>query len=199
MNGGRATLAIVRRRIDRAYACDWLGRFAALCLIAALFAPLLGRTATLVVLIIVLPLGGATESAHAEAMRRTSFFAMPLYGRQLARAYALAPVVTALAAPLGFFCGLAIRHEPLAPGLGAIVLAANIVGALVALGAVFRDGVQAWLYYALTLVCCTALAVPPLARLPHAVALSVGLAAVFAFTALRAFGETLARYDPLPF
>jgi hypothetical protein len=198
MNGRRATLAIVRRRIDRAYAWDWLVRFAVLCAIASLFAPLLDRTATLVALIIVLPLGGATESAHAEAMRRTSFFAMPLYGRQLARAYALAPVLTALAAPLGYFCGLAIRHDMLGPGLAAIVLAANVVGALVALGAVFRDGPQAWLYYALTLGCCTALAVPPLVRLPDAVAVSLGLAAIVAFMALRAFGETLARYDPLP-
>jgi len=198
VNGRRATLAIVRRRIDRSFALDWIMRFAVVCTIAALFAPLFDRTTLLVVVTVLLPLAGATESANAEAMRRASFFAMPLYGRQLARAYALAPALTALAAPLGFLGGLALRHQALHPGVAAVVLAANVVGALVALGAVFRDGLQAWLYYALAVVCCAALAAPPLLRLPHDVALSLGLAVIFAFTALRGFGETLARYDPLP-
>ncbi len=194
----RATLAIVRRRLDRAYALDWFARFALVFVLAAIVAPLLSRTTALLFAAVLLPLAAASESQHAEALRGASFFAMPLFGRQLARALAVAPALTALAAPLGFLCGFTLRHGPLRSELWIVALCANVVGALVALGAVFRDGALAWLYYALTVAAGAAIVAPFIVPLPASLAVSLLVAAILGFVALRGFGETLARYDPLP-
>lgn len=194
----RATLAIVRRRLDRAYALDWFTRFLLGFAVAAIVAPLLSRTAALLISTVLLPLTAASEAGAAATLRRTSFFAMPLFGRQLARALAVAPALTALATPFGFLCGFALRHTPLGGELWLVTLCANVVGALVALGAVFRDGALAWLYYALTAGSGAAVVAPFIVPLQAPLAVSLALAALLGFVALRAFGETLARYDPLP-
>ncbi len=198
MNDARPAIAVMRRRLDRRYAVDWSVRFLLLGAIAALFAPLFSARLSQVVLTLLLPLGASSEAAQAEALRHTPLFSLPLYGRQLARSLAVAPALIALAAPLGFLCGLAARHRAAPPEWWVIVLAANAVAGLIALGAVFRDGALAWLYRALAVAAAAAIAAPYAGHVVHALALSLLLALLFGFAALRAFGETLARYDPLP-
>ncbi len=199
MSGARATISIVRHRIDRAYGLEWIVRFTIVAAITALFAPLYAASLQRIVLACaVLPLASASEGSNAAKLRSISFFAMPLYGRELARAHAVAPCLGALAAPLGFAAGLALRHAPASAQLLGVTLLANAAGALVNLSAVFRDGPRAWLYHALTVAAGLAIAAPLALGTPHPVA-GAGLVAVaIGFIALRAFGETLARYDPLP-
>ena len=198
MTGSRASVAIIRRQIDRAFGIEWFVRFAIFAAIGAIFAPLFSAGVALFAVASVAPLAAASEDRQAQSLRRISFFAMPLYGRQLARAHAVAPCITALAAPLGFLGGLALRTHQVSASLIAVAILANAAGALVALSAVFRDGPNAWLYYALTVVAGTAIAVPLAVVLPFALVWSFVFAVVIGFLALRAFGETLARYDPLP-
>lgn len=198
MTGTRASVAIVRRQIDRAFGLEWAVRFTIVACIAAVFAPLFTPFAALIAVGTLAPLASASEDRQAQSLRRISFFAMPLYGRQLARAHAIAPSITALAAPLGFICGLALRTHHVSPDLLLVAILAGIVGSLVALSAVFREGPSAWLYYALTATAGTIIALPVIARVPAAAAVSTALAVILGYAALRAFGETLARYDPLP-
>jgi hypothetical protein len=78
----------------------------------------------------------------------------------------------------------------------AIALAA-FVATLVAMSSAFRDGPSAWLYGVGGALCGIAVTVPFLAELPHGAALTVIASVVAGVFALRAFGETLARYDPI--
>ncbi len=198
MNGVRASLAIVRRQIDRTFGIEWGVRFAIFAAITTIFAPLYTPLAAYVLMTNLAPLASVSEDRQLQGLRRVSFFAMPLYGRQLARAHAVAPCLLSLAAPLGFLFGLALRFHHVSPLLAFVGLLANLAGALVALSAVFRDGPRAWLYYALTAAAGLAIALPVYVHLPFAAAWSAAIAFTIGFLALRAFGETLARYDPLP-
>jgi preprotein translocase subunit SecG len=57
---------------------------------------------------------------------------------------------------------------------------------------------RAALYVVLAAVVGVAVTVPWLLHARHGALLGASLAAIAGFFALRAFGETLARYDPLP-
>ena len=200
MNGLRASSAIVRRGIDRRFAADWAIAFGILATIVTIFAPLLDREGftRVTIAFAVLPIAGGIETRQAAKMRGTSYFAMPLFGRQLARALAVAPMLASLAGPLGFAFGLALRGAPLSADLFVSMLFANVAGSLVALSAVFRDGPRAWLYMFLTASTGTVVGLPYLLHDGGDLAWSGAIAAAIGFLALRAFGETLARYDPLP-
>lgn len=192
MSEARATFAIARRRMSRRFATMWLLRFSTAAL-AGVLCPggslALPAAAALAI--------GAAPLGATRGIRDLSYFALPLYGRQLARAQAIAPCAGALAVPLGFGLGAALLGKALpAEALVALCLAAAVT-ALIAVSAALREGPRAWLYILLAwsggaLITSATLATglaghlaPPLAAL------------LLGFIALRQFGETLARYDPV--
>lgn len=196
MNERHATIAIVRRHIDRRFGVDWLMQFAIVGALAAIFAPNFNHAALFVLaaLASVMPI----ENQHIASLRRLTFFSVPLFGRQLARAHAVAPTVAALALPCGYAAGAALRGVPISPERFAAAICVVTVATLVALSATFRDGRDRTLYVGLALASSVVLAYVELVAGPHAIAIVAALALFIGFFALRAFGETLARYDPLP-
>jgi hypothetical protein len=194
----RATLAIVRRHIDRRFAFDFGMQFGLVGALGYIFAHTFGAPAIPILICGALAAANAAERHHAESLRRVSFFAMPLFGRQLARAHAIAPVLASLAIPLGYIAGSALRGVPLAPSLCAVLCFAAVVAVLVSLSSVFRDGMRAALYVGLAIGAAASLALVVIVLPAHAVLAALGLATIEGFFALRAFGETLARYDPIP-
>ncbi len=194
----RATIAIVRRHMDRRFALDFAMQFALVGAIGYIFAHTFTAPPIPILICGSLAAASAAEREHAASLRRVSFFAMPLFGRQLARAHAIAPVLSALSIPLGYAAGSALRGVPLGPQAFGVLALTAIVGALVSLSSVFRDGVRAALYVGLAIGAAASLAIVAVAFPAHALAADAALAAVEGFFALRAFGETLARYDPLP-
>jgi hypothetical protein len=116
----------------------------------------------------------------------------PLYGRELARAGALAPCITvtfslfaywlvALASPGTHFAGAAIS-----------IACANAV-ALVALCATLRSGTAQALYIGVCAIIAVSAAGLHFAQPIGALALCV----IAGFVALRQYGEALARFDPI--
>lgn len=200
MNELRATVAIVRRHIDRRFAWDFVAHAVLVGAIAFFFARLLTAWWTPLAVASALGAAMAGERSLARSLRRLTFFAMPLYGRQLARAHAVAPSLMALSVPLGYAAGAAQRGAPLSPALLLATVLAALVATLVSLSSVFRDGARAALYVALAATLGAAVTVAPFAledSVARASELAIALAAIAGFFALRAFGETLARYDPI--
>jgi len=193
----RATFAIVRRHIDRRFALDWAMAFVLIGVIAYLFGRIFGPVGA-VGIVGALSATFTAERSHARSLRRLTFFAVPLYGRQLARAHAVAPALAALAIPLGYAAGTALHGTPFSSATLLDCVLGALVATLVALSSTFRDGLRAALYVLLGFAAAESLALPYIFRLDHATALVAFLALVEGFFALRAFGETLARYDPLP-
>jgi hypothetical protein len=191
VNGFRASVAIVRRSLDRR-----LAGFACAFAIAAFAAERVSASMWLVILVIA-EAPAATFDRRNDPRRRSSFFAMPLYGRQLARALAVAPCLDSLAVPLGILGGLTLAGRPLGPAASVTLIAAALAATLVALSARLRTGRNAMLYLTLAIASEAGIVAPLFLGQPNPL-LSLILAALIAFTALRAFGETLARYDPLP-
>jgi hypothetical protein len=198
MNEFRATVAIVRRHIDRRFAIDWAMEFGIVAAIAYIFTHTFAHPLFPLGIASVLAAASAAERDHAASLRRVTFFAMPLYGRQLARAHAVAPSLLALAIPCGYTLGAFARTHVFPVQLFAAMLCAALVATLVALSAIFRDGARAWLYVGLAAVAGPLVASPYVLLGGRGLTLTFALALVTAFFALRAFGETLARYDPLP-
>lgn len=197
MSEARATLAIVRRHIDRRFALDWAVAFVLVGAIAYPFGRVFGPAGAICI-VGALCAAFAAERSHAQSLRRLTFFAVPLYGRQLARAHAVAPALAALAIPFGYAAGTALRGLPLSTTTFLDCVLAALVATLVALSSTFRDGIRAALYVLLGFAGAVSLTLPYTLGLAHATALVLFLAFVEGFFALRAFGETLARYDPLP-
>ena len=193
----RATVAIVRRHIDRKFGLDWLMQFAIVTIISAIFTKILAGPLFAVAIAAVLGAAAAAERDHAKSMRRASLFAMPLFGRQLARAHAIGPLVLATSVPLGFALGAVLRRAPLSVPLFVALTLAAFVATLVSLSSVFRDGANAWLYAGGGALCGIVVALPIAAAVPYGAALTIFLALIVGFFAIRAFGETLARYDPI--
>jgi hypothetical protein len=198
MNEFRATVAIVRRHIDRHFAIDWAMQFGIVAAIAFAFTQTFAHPLFPLAIASVLAAASAAERSHAESLRRLTFFAMPLYGRQLARAHAIAPSLLALAIPAGYAAGSIARTHEFPAALLATMFGAALVSTLVALSSIFRDGLRASLYVVLAAIVGVAVTLPFVLQADYGLALSAALAAIAAFFALRAFGETLARYDPLP-
>ncbi|MGP6158005.1 MAG: hypothetical protein ACLPYS_10975 [Vulcanimicrobiaceae bacterium] len=178
--------------MSRRFATMWLLRFSAAILAGALCPPgSLALAAAAVATIVAAPVGAT------RGIRELSYFALPLYGRQLARAQAIAPCFGSLAVPLGFALGAATAAKALPGGYLVALCLAGTVTALVAVSAALREGPRAWLYILLAwgsgaIVAGATLPAGTLGRLgPPLAALLLG------FIALRQFGETLARYDPI--
>jgi hypothetical protein len=198
MSEFRATVAIVRRHLDRRFAIDWAMEFGIVAAIAYVFTHTFAHPLFPLGIASVLAAASTAERSHAELLRRVTFFAMPLYGRQLARAHAVPPALLSLAIPSGYALGAFARTHIFPAELLAAMVCAALVATLVALSATFRDGARAWLYVGLA-ASAGVVTTLPFALQPHdGFAFSLALGAATGFAALRAFGETLARYDPLP-
>ncbi len=198
MNRLRATLAIVRRHIDRRYALDWAMQFLLIGAISFVFGRLFPDTLEIFGIVGFVAAASVIDRQHRRLLRRLTFFTAPLFGRQLARAHAIAPACAALSIPLAYLSGAALAGRALPAPLGLGLTAAALVAATIALSSAFREGYRAALYVGLAGAAALTLGLPFESRWPHALALSAGLAVIEGFFALRAFGETLARYDPLP-
>ncbi|HUA09291.1 MAG TPA: hypothetical protein VMA98_08460 [Candidatus Acidoferrales bacterium] len=138
-------------------------------------------------------LQGPGRHAYLDVTERSA----PLFGRELARAKALAPVVSATLATLicwaaQFLSGFAM---PVATFVEA--LACAIASTLVALNATTRSG--AGRFVALGSAAATIVAAYLLAKSGGAAgAATESIAcAIVGFVALLQYGESLARYDPL--
>lgn len=197
MNSTRATLAIARRHMSATWIISIATRIAFAVVYAFIVTPATNPWVFYILAILYAAFAGAELR-----VRDLMYFAAPLYGRQLARAHALTALVGALAPPAAFFAVQALRGMPwtwlamLATGAACAVAA--LVGLSVSLRRPPADGygtVAATSYLAIalaggaTVAALFSLGVPAYGWL--AVALLLG------FLALRAFGETLARYDPV--
>lgn len=139
----------------------------------------------------------ASSPAMTRSVHSLLLFSAPLYGRELARGLAVAPCALALTFPLGVLGARLLSGTP-GDTLGwNVAPLAAIVASLVALSATLRDGWRAALYRALALGCGLLFATLPFAAPNLRAGLALALAAGLGFLALRAFGETLARYDPI--
>lgn len=194
---GRAFLAIIRRSLDRRFAARWLLGFGCALAIVLLAPAKIPHTIWLLILIVAEAPAAAFDRG-SNPRRRVSFFAMPLYGRELARALAVAPCLDSLAIPLAVVCGLAARHHALETATAVTILVAALAATLVALSASLRTGANAALYVALAVAAEAVIVAPLVFRPAQPLAFTLPIAMLVAFVALRAFGETLARYDPVP-
>ncbi len=119
----------------------------------------------------------------------------PLFGRELARAKALAPCVASALATATYAAAAFVRGAPDAALTLLIALAAVIAATLTALSATLRLGSSRALYVVLAAAAgaiAYAFAVPA-----HSLLAEFGFCAIASFLALRQYGEALARYDPI--
>jgi hypothetical protein len=119
----------------------------------------------------------------------------PLFGRELARAKALVPCIAALLATLLYACAQVARGSPDAPLTLLVVPPAVIATTLVALSATVRTGATRVLY--VLLAAGTSAIAYVLAIVGRSAAAEFAFCVLIAFLALRQYGETLARYDPI--
>jgi len=119
----------------------------------------------------------------------------PLFGRELARAKALVPCVAAALATTVYVLAQAFRGGTDVPFVFVVAVAAVVTSTLVALSATIRRGFARALY--VLLACATSAAAFAIAITGRSLLGELGFCAVVAFLALRQYGETLARYDPI--
>jgi len=184
--------------MDRRFATDWCMQFGIVAIIAYVFTRTFAHPILPLLIASTLAVASTAERTHAESLRRLTFFAMPLYGRQLARAHAIAPSLLALSIPAGYALGSALRTREFPLTLFIAMTCAALIATLVALSSIFREGIRAWLYVALAILVGPIVTLPYVLRPVHEAAAGLALTVIIGFFALRAFGETLARYDPLP-
>ncbi len=136
----------------------------------------------------------------------------PLYGRELARATAVAPCVAAVIATVVYWIAQFVAGFAAAPTYFVLALASVLATTLVALSATLRRGpwrlfyivlaaVTAAIAYLLAVYADTFGPVPKsLGHYPDAIGVATELAfcLVVGFLALWQYGEALARYDPIP-
>lgn len=118
----------------------------------------------------------------------------PLFGRELARAKALVPCVAVALAVAVYAGAQLLRSAPVAMTI-AVVLPAVVTAALVALSATVRRGASRALYVLLAAAASTG--AYGLAVAAHSLLGELAFCLVVAFLAVRQYGETLARYDPI--
>lgn len=119
----------------------------------------------------------------------------PLFGRELARAKALVPCIAGLIATVAY-AGVAIARGSADAATTLLVVSPAVVAcALVALSATVRRGWTRALY--VVLACATSAGAYALAVAQRIVLAEVAFCAIVAFLALRQYGETLARWDPV--
>jgi len=200
--GGRATRAIAMRGMVRTNGL--LPAFAGVCAACAAFIPnlnlavLAGACGTAAAAV------SCLRGAQREETTNLRYLAAPLYGREVARALAIAPCVAIV---LYALAAAAIAAVALASFDGApsgdvarrllVVLMALVIAVLVALSAPFRIGKERVLYVGLAIIAGIAVEAVGMAASAFALIVAAIAAGIIAFFALRALGETLARYDPI--
>lgn len=118
--------------------------------------------------------------------------AAPLYGRELARATALVPCVIVSAGVSTYWIVAAVYTHPIA-GSAALTLCASNAATLTAMSATVRTGIARIVY--VTLACSVSAIAFAIASRP--IVLSLAFCIAVGFIALRQYGESLARYDPI--
>jgi hypothetical protein len=203
MSALRATAAVVRYQLDRRFAGELAITFALLLSATTLFGSLLIRPAPreqFLALVVAVLASGELQWRLSPRIRDVLYFTLPLYGRQLARAYVVPMLLCAIAAPLGVAGGGMLAHS--GPGFGfTFVVCASLAGSidgLVILSAAFREGAAAWLFRGLGFASGCAAGASILAGKPLALPLAILATFVLGFVALRQLGETIARFDPVP-
>ena len=135
----------------------------------------------------------------------TSERSAPLFGRELARAKALAPVLCATLAAFVYWAAQFLSGFAAPPAFFVLALACVIASTLVALNATVSSGAAralAFVAAGVTIVIAYVLAVYADAYSTKSgdavgVATELIVCGIIAFVALRQYGESLARYDPL--
>jgi hypothetical protein len=144
---------------------------------------------------------GPGRHAYLDTSERSA----PLFGRELARAKALVPVLSASLATLVYWAAQFLSGFAAPPVFIILALACVIASTLVAMGATTRVGATRAVPLALaagTVVVTYLLAVYADAyttKRGDAIGVASGLifCAVVGYAALRQYGESLARWDPL--
>ncbi|MDQ6932282.1 MAG: hypothetical protein M3160_03800 [Candidatus Eremiobacteraeota bacterium] len=125
----------------------------------------------------------------------------PLYGRQLARARAVVPCIIVACATLTYWCAASLEGSTPPPYFAVLVLSGATCTVLIALSASIRTGWPRLLYVALAFgnaFIALQIAGNFPCFSPLAVIGELAFCVLVGFVALRAYGETLARYDPVP-
>ena len=146
-----------------------------------------------------------SQGPGRHAFLDTSERSAPLFGRELARAKALTPVLSATLAAIVYWAAQFLSGFAAPPTFFILALACVIASTLVALNATVRTGLArltALGLAAATIVVAYLLAVYADAYSTKSgdavgVATELIVCGVIAFVALRQYGESLARYDPL--
>ncbi len=203
MNGTRATLAIVRREMDARWLWERAAGFVAGLAAGLAFDRGAGVRGTLEehAALCAVALWFAVNGTLRIDVRDGMYFSAPLYGRQLARAHALSALAGALVLPAGTLIAWSLRDmlgAELGPGgLALPLLSAVALSAIVALSATPRTGPARAFYAVAAYAIGAATLAPYFLSLGDPARLGIVLALVAGFFGLRAFGETLARYDPI--
>jgi hypothetical protein len=209
--GGRATRAIVRWQARRE-AGPWLQSLVGLVLGLSVL-PEYARQggaqlgAALAVTVAV-GVGGsivlALRPGPVQELRSLRYYAAPLYGRELARAHAIVPCVRSLFFVVSLGAGLTIAailtHATIPAQSAALLLALALgqpVTAAIVLSGCLRRGRDRALYVAMAAVAGCTIELLGIRGDPAAVGAACVAALALGFAALRALGETLARYDPI--
>ncbi|HEY0798005.1 MAG TPA: hypothetical protein VGD50_02590 [Candidatus Baltobacteraceae bacterium] len=190
---GRALIAIVRRRLSPATLREMI-----LTLIAGFAFGLLVHTQDLLALATLVSIAGACASrCLRQEFRNPIVFAAPLYGRELARAEAVVPLVRTALFALALVAGTTLRGVLPPLQTLVVVLLSGVVAALTGLSGALRSGWSEYLYALLAISAGIVTALSSRVGGSETLLAPVAAASVIGFIALRAFAETLARYDPI--
>ena len=118
----------------------------------------------------------------------------PLFGRELARAKAFVPCVAVAPATLIYAAAQALHGAFDAYAL-LVALPAVVTATLVAISATMRRGAPRALYVLLAVAASAG--AYAIGVVGHSLLGELGYCAIVAFLAVRQYGETLARYDPI--
>ena len=129
----------------------------------------------------------------------------PLFGRELARAKALVPVIASVLAAFVYWFAQILTGFAAPPTFFVLALACVLASGLVALNATVRRGIAKWITIALAFATSGGAYLLAVYADPSAkqrgdaigVASELAFCAVVGFLALREYGEALARYDPV--
>jgi len=210
--GGRATRAIIRWQARRE-AGPWLQSLVGLILGLSVL-PEYARAGhgpqllAALVVTVAIGVGGwialALRPGPVEELRSLRYYAAPLYGRELARAHAIVPCARSLLYVVSLGAGLIIAatltHAPIPAQSPALLLALALgqpVTAVIVLSGCLRRGRDRALYVAMAAVAGCTIELLGIRGDPLALGAACVAAVALGFAALRALGETLARYDPI--
>ncbi|HTV72135.1 MAG TPA: hypothetical protein VME66_00295 [Candidatus Acidoferrales bacterium] len=189
----RAAVAIARRRLSLATRIE----IAQICAIGAAFGLFFPTTDMLATATLV-SIAGATSSRFLrKEFRNPTVFAAPLYGRELARAEAIVPLLRTLAFTLALTTATTLRGHAPSPTAILVLILSGTVAALTALSGALRESWSEYLYMLLAISAGIVTALASGIGGYGTVLIPTAIAATIGYISLRAFAETLARYDPI--